>query len=196
MKLTVIIFITGAIFVRALFFFRMSSRFYSVDTVDKMPWGIVFGAGLYRPDRTCSCALLERLDKAAELYHAGIVKKLLLSGACTDILYNEPEAMRLYLEDQGIPREAMILDPDGLRSLQTLKNARDKYGIRAAILITQRFHMPRCLLLSDAVGIRAEGIPTHHRRHMIDDRILWEIRETFATFRAFYDAAREQVNRS
>src|SRR5260221_295161 len=56
------------------------------------PIAIVFGAGLQR-DGTPTLVLRDRMQTAAELYQAGKVQKILLSGDNRFVNYNEPQAM-------------------------------------------------------------------------------------------------------
>src|SRR3989338_8481027 len=66
-----------------------SSILTDVSEAPELEVGIVFGAGV-KSDGTPSDALRDRLLTAAELYNAGKIKKILVSGDNTTIYYNQP----------------------------------------------------------------------------------------------------------
>lgn len=68
------------------------------------PVGLVLGAGLTQTGQPTPF-LAARLDVAAQLYRAGKVTVLLVSGDNRAANYNEPDAMRTYLVGRhGIPQ--------------------------------------------------------------------------------------------
>ncbi|MGW2147887.1 SanA/YdcF family protein [Nonomuraea bangladeshensis] len=91
---------------------------------------LVLGAGLYagRP----SPMLARRLDIAAELYHSGKVRALLLSGDNSREEYDEPTAMRDYLRAEGVPDAAMVLDYAGFDTWDSCVRARQVFGPAAS----------------------------------------------------------------
>lgn len=147
---------------------------------------IVFGAGLDVRGRP-SPVLHDRVAVAAELYHQGAVQSLLLSGARREPHYDEPEAMRRLARSLGVPDSAIVLDPDGYRTLATCRGARSSFDRQAAILVTQQFHLPRALLLCDAAGISVAGVAADRRRYPLRYRASWQVREALATTVAWWD---------
>ena len=111
------------------------------------PVVIVFGAGLRR-DGTPTTVLRDRVETAAELYRQGKVEKLLMSGDNRFVDYNEPEAMRQYALQLGIPDEDIVLDYAGRRTYDTCYRAGAIFGVKKVILVTQLFHLPRAIYLA------------------------------------------------
>ena len=73
---------------------RAEGRIYTdVNAVPSAPIALVLGAGLWK-DGSPTPALYDRVATAVDLYKAGKVKKLLMTGDNRFINYNEPEAMR------------------------------------------------------------------------------------------------------
>jgi SanA protein len=95
----------------------------SVDSVEPAPVAIVFGAGLTRSGEPTP-VLRDRVQTAADLYFAGKVEKLLMSGDNRTLDYNEPGAMRDYAIGLGVPEEDIILDYAGRRTYDTCYRAR------------------------------------------------------------------------
>ena len=105
-----------------------------------------------------------RIDAAVRLYKCGKVRRLLLSGNGIDSGRSEPEQMRKELIDRGIPADALILDNDGVRTLDSIVRAKQVYGLNQVTIISQEFHNRRALFLCrafgiDAVGFNAEDVP-------------------------------------
>src|SRR5688572_3666537 len=152
-----LILILGAVGLVGLFLPRIITTMYAADRIfqkESAPaeeTAIVFGAGLRRDGRP-SPILRDRVQTAASLYLNGKVKKLLMSGDGQMENYNEPEAMRQLALSLGVPDEAISLDFAGSRTYDTCYRAKAVFGINSALLVTQRFHLPRALFLCNALG--------------------------------------------
>ena len=147
---------------------------------------IVFGAGLWR-DGQPTPVLYDRVATAAELYKAGRVTKLLLTGDNRFVDYNEPEVMRQTALQLGVPDEALVLDYAGRRTYDSCYRARDIFGVSRAILITQAFHLDRALYLCNSLGVDSLGLIADRRTYTTDAQIWWSIREMAATLGAWID---------
>ena len=99
-----------------------------------------------------------RIAAAAQLYHAGKVRHLLLSGDNGAADYNEPADMRDALLAKGVPASAITLDFAGFRTLDSIVRARDIFGVKKCIIITDDFHLPRSLYLARHFGVEATGV--------------------------------------
>lgn len=148
---------------------------------------IVFGAGLRR-DGTPTPILRDRVETAASLYFSGKVEKLLMSGHQEVLSYNEPESMRQYALSLGVPDEAIALDFAGDRTYDTCFRAKAVFDVKDALLVTQKFHLPRALFLCKALGLEALGVDaTSPRRSWRISTLIWNTRELLATVGAFLD---------
>ena len=85
----------------------------SIDGLDPRPVVIVPGAGL-RPDGGPSVYLERRLAAARDLYRAGTVQWILVSGDASTPYHDEPTSMRTWLLGQGVPASAIVRDGGGL----------------------------------------------------------------------------------
>jgi SanA protein len=164
---------------------RYAERIFSPENAPGKPTAIVFGAGLRR-DGNPTTVLADRVTTAALLYHDGKVDQILMSGSIHGINYNEPLAMKSLALDLGVPAEDILIDTSGSRSLHTCQRAHQVFGIEHALLISQRFHLPRALVLCDAIGLSADGVVSDLRPYRAS--FLWELREIPATLRALWDA--------
>ena len=163
------------------------SRIYSVeDAPSDYAVAIVFGAGLTRSGEP-TAILQDRVAAAADLYFAGKVKKLLMSGDNRFVYYNEPGAMRDYALKLGVPEDAIVLDYAGRRTYDTCYRAKAIFGVTQAILVTQAFHMPRALYLCNRLGVDSIGVESDLRVYRKASLAYWNARELLATTSALWD---------
>lgn len=147
---------------------------------------VVFGAGLRR-DGQASPVLRERVAAAADLYHAGKVSRLLLSGDNRVENYNEPAAMRQAALASGVPPEHLVLDYAGRSTYDTCYRAQAIFGLDEAVLVTQGFHLPRALYACNSLGLDAHGFAADGEGDFTSGRLRWRIREVFATAVEWWD---------
>lgn len=160
-------------------------RTYSLEEASPRSVAIVFGAGLWR-DGSPTPVLRDRVSTAAKLYFTGKVEKLLLSGDNSTEYYNEPAAMHEYAVNLGVPKEDIVQDFAGRRTYDTCYRAREIFGVQDAILITQKFHLPRSIFTCNKLGIPSEGVPADLRDYRRGSLIFWNIRELPATLVALW----------
>jgi SanA protein len=171
---------------RLLTGFYATNRIYQTNEAPVRRVAIVFGAGLRR-DGTPTAILRDRVETAVNLYFSGKVEKILMSGDNRFENYNEPEAMRQYALSLGVPAQAIALDYAGRRTYDTCYRARDIFGVESALLVTQKFHLPRALFLCNTLGLEAAGVEANQRYYRNRALLIWNIREHFATVGAFLD---------
>lgn len=147
---------------------------------------VVFGAAIYEGD-ILSPMLRERVETAADLYRAGKVQKILMSGDNRFVHYNEPRAMIKYALSLGVPEEALAPDYAGRRTYDTCYRARHIFGLEDAILITQGFHLPRAVYTCRALGVDAVGLVADRERYHPMVVLWYEAREVLATLMAWWD---------
>jgi SanA protein len=183
------LFLSALFLPRLVLLRRYASAIFTPATTTSQPTAIVFGAGLRR-NGTPTLVLADRVATAAALYNQGKVQALLLSGSTHGPSYDEAEAMRTLALSLGVPDYAILLDKEGNRTLDTCLRARQAFGVRTALLVTQRFHLPRALVLCEATGMQAAGVQADLSRYSTRARWFWEIREVPASIAALVDAAR------
>jgi SanA protein len=154
------------------------------EAVPPRPVALVFGAG-YWPDGTPSDVMKDRVEAAIDLYRAGRAQKVLFSGDNRFVDYNEPEKMREYALSLGLPDAAIVLDYAGRRTYDTCYRARDIFGLRQVVLVTQRYHLPRALYTCRGLGLDAVGYVADKRPY-VHIREYWA-RELPAVWLAWWD---------
>lgn len=164
-----------------------ADRILSPEEARSMPTAVVFGAGLRRDGRPTT-VLADRVKTAVLLYQQGKVKTLLMSGSSNASGYNEAATMFEFARQLGVPQEDILVDSEGDRTYLTCAHAKDIFGVDQALLVTQRYHLPRALILCDALSIESEGIAADLRPYSA--QTIWTAREIGATFRALWEAGK------
>lgn len=177
-------FVTG--FLRTGILIQGRSRTYLPADVPQAPVALVLGAGLNR-DGSPGVVLRDRVNTATELYFAGKVEKLLMSGDNTSLYYNEPGAMQAYALSLGVPQEDIVLDYAGRRTYDSCYRAKAIFGVKELIVVTQAFHLPRALFLCNAFELDASGVAADDANYNRRSYTFWWVREILASGVAYWD---------
>jgi SanA protein len=179
--------ISALLFPRLITTLYARSRLFSVKDVPSKRVAIVFGARVLR-DGSPTPALKDRVTTAADLYLAGKVEKLLMSGDNRFVDYNEPQGMKDYALSLGVPAEAIVLDYAGRRTYDTCYRARDIFKVQEAILVTTDYHLARSIYICNTLGVSAIGVPAERRfSRSRRDLLYMNLRELPATLLALWD---------
>jgi vancomycin permeability regulator SanA len=142
----------------AVAYFSVQERlFANVSDVPVAPVGLVLGASV-RPNKQPSPVLQDRIDVGVLLLRAGRVQKLLLSGDNRDTHYNEVAAMHRAAMSLGATQQELVLDNAGWRTYDSCYRAREIYGLKSLVVITQRFHLSRAVYICKKLGLDAYGL--------------------------------------
>lgn len=159
--------------------------FLAAEDAPEMPVAVVFGAGLRR-DGKPSDVLRDRLTVAAELYATGKVKRILVSGDNRFENYNEPQAMHdALVEDFRVHPGAIAVDYAGRRTYDTCARAQSIWGVEDAILVSQKYHLPRAIWTCERLGIRSVGVSASLQSYVKETSFV--LREVPAILRAWWD---------
>ena len=138
---------------------------------------LVLGCSVWANDQP-SPMLRDRLDTAIALYKSGAAPKLLLSGDNSIAEYSEPDCMYKYTLSQGVPDEDIFLDFAGFSTYDSVFRAKAVFCADRVIVVTQKYHLYRALMIADALGIEAKGVSADQKKY--SGRHFREIREVLA----------------
>ena len=155
-----------------------------VASVPQSPVAIVFGAGVGSSGQL-GPMLRDRMDTAIALYKAGVVRKLLVSGDNRFANYDEPGRMFDYAVARGLPPADVVRDYAGRRTYDTCYRAKAIFGVEQAILVTQRFHLPRAIFTCRSLGVDSIGFSADRYVYWSND--YYRLRESFASVVAWWD---------
>ena len=125
----------------------------------KTPDAIVVLGCRVGPGGSPSAALIRRVDRGVQLFHEGAAPLLVFSGGGAGPV---PEAsiMREMALGWGVPEAAVVIESF---SHNTLENARETArllglrGLRSVLLVSNRTHLPRAILLFRFAGLDVVG---------------------------------------
>lgn len=144
---------------------------------------LVLGAGL-KPDGSPSDMLRDRLSFACDLWEEGVSDTVLVSGDRASESYDEVTAMKNYLLANGVPEEAILEDPKGYSTSESLQRAKDVFGYENVVVVTQRYHLYRALYIAQKTGIDAKGVNSDPFTYR--GQVLRDIREFAARIKDFF----------
>lgn len=126
-----------------------------------------------------------RIKAAVELYRAGKVKYILVSGDNSIKTYDEPTDMKNALVAAGIPANRIFLDYAGFRTLDSMERALKVFGQKEVIVVSQRFHNERAIYLGEHFGMTVYGYNAKDVAKM--GGFKTKVRERFARMKVFWD---------
>ncbi|WP_433296317.1 SanA/YdcF family protein [Actinoplanes sp. CA-030573] len=133
--------------------------------------------------------LAGRLETAAGLVKDGKARVVLVSGDSRGGSGDEPAAMAAYLAGLGVDPARIVRDPYGLDTYDTCIRARDVYGVKQALVVTQSYHVSRAVALCRHLGIDATGVVA--RCHCPASLLVSKsVRDYFASGKAVWDVVR------
>lgn len=156
----------------------------SLDETPNRPVAIVLGASV-KKDGTPSAALEDRILTAVDLYKAGKVDSLLMTGDDGRFHINEIQTMVRVAREAGVPDSVIRTDGHGYRTYESCKRAHDVFGVTEAVVVTQRFHLGRALYLCNRLGVDAVGLAADRRTY--DLAASFWLRDLAASVKAFVD---------
>ncbi len=170
--------------VQSQFAGKIQKSITKIPIENPLPVAVVLGAKVWENGEP-SNALYDRVVTAVELYRAGRVKKILMSGDHSGETYNEPAAMQATAVKLGIPESDIVLDYAGRRTYETCHRAREIFQIQKAIIVTQEFHQARTLYLCNNLGVESVGMTADRRQY--EGERYWAFREFFSTASAWFE---------
>ena len=148
-----------------------------LSTPRESDYAVIFGSKV-NEDGTMSSRLEARMKMGLELYQDSLVKKLFVSGGLGKEGHYEAQVMAKYLIENGVPKEAVVIDDFGNNSWLTASNFKQIIPEdQSVIVVTQYFHISRSKLAFRKVGL--EDVSGASPR-------FFEWRDPYSLFREFF----------
>lgn len=159
--------------------------YYTISNTPEKNVALILGTSKYTSSGNTNLFFKYRISAAADLYHLGKIKHIIVSGDNRVKNYNEPRQMRNSLIALGVPYEAITLDFAGFRTLDSVVRCKKVFGQNKVIIISQTSHLQRALFIAhkydmDAIGFSAQDPPGNYSTKT-------NIREYFAKSKAIID---------
>ncbi len=165
-----------------------TSKGFLYSKIENVPFrkaGLLLGTSKYIKKGELNPYFLYRMEAAALLYRTGKIRYIIASGDNRQKNYNEPESMKKFLLEKGIPASAIYLDYAGFRTLDSVVRCKRIFEQQSFTVISQKFHNERAVYIArhfeiDAIGFNAQGVDP-------PASLSTRTREIFARAKAFVD---------
>lgn len=147
-----------------------ASKLEEVDCI------VVLGAGV--SGNKPSPMLEDRIMQAISLYQNGTSKKLIMSGDHGKKEYDEVNVMKKFAIEKEVPSEAIFMDHAGFSTYDSIYRAKEIFGAKKIVVVTQRYHLYRALYIAKQLGIEAYGVKANPQEY--GGKITRELREILA----------------
>lgn len=125
---------------------------------------IILGAGIWG-DKP-SPMLEDRLLEGINLYHNGVSNKIIMSGDHGRKEYDEVNIMKKFAIEKGIPSENIFMDHAGFSTYESIYRARDIFGAKKVVIVTQKYHLYRALYIANRLGLETYGVNADPRKYV------------------------------
>jgi vancomycin permeability regulator SanA len=136
-----------------------------------------------RSDGTPSHMLEDRLKRGVALYELGASSKILMSGDHGTKGYDEVNTMKAYAIEAGIPTEDIFMDHAGFSTYETIYRAKEIFGAKKIIVVTQQYHLYRAMYIAKAAGLEVYGVAADYRSY--SGQFSRDVREVLARVKDF-----------
>ncbi len=133
------------------------SMYNNITETPSKKVGLLLGTAKYVKGGWINLYYTHRITAAVELYKAGKIEYILISGDNGRESYDEPTLMKEDLMAAGIPESAIYLDYAGFRTLDSVVRCKRIFGELDILVISQQFHNERAVYIARARGIQAVG---------------------------------------
>ncbi|HEX2869073.1 MAG TPA: ElyC/SanA/YdcF family protein [Ignavibacteriales bacterium] len=161
------------------------SRKFTYSDLNRIPFneaGLLLGTGKYLKPHVVNLYYAYRIKAASELYKAGKVKIIIVSG---NKFNNEPKNMRLDLIKSGVPASAIYSDLEGFRTYDSVVRCSEVFGFKSFTVISQDWHNERAIFIARKLGLDAIG---YNARDVKGSMALeTDVRELFSRVKVFID---------
>ena len=137
-----------------------SCLYDQIETIPENRVGVLLGTSPKLRGGRPNLYFNYRITAAVELFQAGEISRILVSGDNRCMNYNEPVEMRKAVIAHGIPDSVIVMDFAGIRTLDSVIRAKKVFGQDRFTIISQRFHNERALYIAGRNGIEAVGFLT------------------------------------
>lgn len=169
--------------------FNASGRtFDNVEEIPSCEYGLLLGTSPFTAQGARNFYFENRIKSAAELYKAGKIRRIIVSGGdyTRSLGYDEPRAMTDSLVAHGVPFNVIVRDYEGTRTLRSIVKAKETYNLDSVIIISQKYHNERAIAQADKYGLKAIGYNAPHS-HIKRNRIKNVLREFPARVKLYLD---------
>jgi uncharacterized SAM-binding protein YcdF (DUF218 family) len=180
--LTIIVVFTGLMIIFASIYYYKDDYTDILNKGYKLDAGVVLGAAVWGGNRP-SPVLRERINKGAELYFAGAVKNIVLTGGGAPGEMTEAEVAKNELLKKGVNESNIFIENKSNSTLEQItfinQNLYKKYNWNNVALITDNFHLFRSKQICRFFGMNVKTVASDTPLST-ESTFNYSIKESFA----------------
>lgn len=143
---------------------------------------LILGAGIW--GNKPSHMLEDRLLEGINLYNKNISNNIIMSGDHGKVDYDEVNLMKKFAIEKGVLSEDVFMDHAGFSTYESLYRAKEIFGAKKIVIVTQKYHLYRALYVARSLGIEAYGVASNPRDYA--GQIVRDLREVLARDKDFF----------
>lgn len=116
-----------------------------------------------KEDGTPGNILADRLKTGVKLYKNSVAPKIIMSGDHSSEQYNEVAVMKNYAVAAGVLAEDIFMDHAGFSTYETMYRAKEVFGAKKVVIITQEYHLYRSVYIAEKLGMEAYGVASEFK---------------------------------
>lgn len=189
-KIFLLLIVAGIIFIAFANYSikKQSAAFvsYTIADVPATKTALLLGTSKTLSNGMPNAYFYNRIQATVDLYKSGKIQYVIVSGDNSRKDYNEPEDMQLTLMKYGIPQDKIFMDFAGFRTLDSVVRAKDIFGQKKLVIISQKFHNERAVFLARKNGMEAygynapdvnkyAGLKTNIREYIAKAKAYWDL---------------------
>ena len=113
----------------------------------------------------------------------GAAPKIIMSGDHGRKNYNEVGTMKQYAVEAGVPSSDVFMDHAGFSTYETVYRAKEIFGAKRVIIVTQKYHLYRALYIAKSLGLDAVGVDSDLETYR--GQLKRDVREVLARCKDF-----------
>lgn len=152
------------------------SKIYEIDKIKELSdIDIILVLGASAKNGKPSPMLEDRILKGVELYNRNVSEKLIMSGDHIGDNYDEVGVMKNYAINLKVPSEDIFMDHAGISTYDSIYRAKEIFGVKRMVIVTQKYHLYRALYIARSLGIEAYGVNSEGNNYR--GQFIRELRE-------------------
>lgn len=137
-----------------------STKVYLYTSVSEVPYskvGLLLGTSKKLRNGNVNLFYKYRIEAAVELFFAGSIDVILVSGDNGSVQYDEPTDIKNDLMERGVPENKIVLDYAGFNTYDSVVRCKEIFGQASITVISQQFHNERAVYIARRKGMEAFG---------------------------------------
>jgi len=177
------IFVIFVLITNLIVCFSVKDNIKTVEEITDTDIDCIIVLGARVRDKRPTGILEDRIIVGMKLYNAQVASKFIMSGDHGHVEYDEVNSMKKYAIDRGIPSSDIFMDHAGFSTYETMYRAKEVFGAKKVVIVTQKYHLYRSLYDAEKLGLKAYGVDSDLR--IYGKNSYRSVREWFARTKDF-----------